>query len=409
MEKGTKTWSIEHKEHRIGPMSSYALALWGLQGLLYPNDVITGLFDKKIFAGYMEGMQPFIRNNGHLRRARLWAMAGGKGGVGKSLVTAMTGLSLARMPKKVVIVDADFAGADLRRLFSLRYPSPNLWRLLDEKKGLTPAALPTSFQNISLITAPETAHDASLTHILRRIQFICALRNLNADYVLLDFGSRTDIHELDHYLTADLNAIVSSAEPTSLENTAKFIKQIFKRKIDVVMHSLSPNTVDELAMDDISTPLLQQAFELFRALDLPADEMLTRITGSFNIQVIFNQVEDDRYRKDFVLLKKYLKHEVGITVNLAGGIRFEPLVQQATRKSDLRLLTQYANNAFRDATQVTTTLLSAKSKYGDSSSFQPVTAAHFQDKGLLCGVWCNAWGDCNYQKPGKVCPVRILN
>jgi hypothetical protein len=73
----------------IGPISSYALALWGLQGLLYPNDIITRNGQRRFLAGYLPGMMPFIRNNGHLHRAKLWAVAGGKGGVGKSVFFAL--------------------------------------------------------------------------------------------------------------------------------------------------------------------------------------------------------------------------------------------------------------------------------------------------------------------------------
>ena len=40
-------------------------------------------------------------------------VGGGKGGIGKSLLTAALGWQLARMGKRVVLVDADLGGANL--------------------------------------------------------------------------------------------------------------------------------------------------------------------------------------------------------------------------------------------------------------------------------------------------------
>lgn len=47
------------------------------------------------------------------------AVTGGKGGVGKSLVSAMAAVELARRGLKVGILDADITGPSIPRLFGL--------------------------------------------------------------------------------------------------------------------------------------------------------------------------------------------------------------------------------------------------------------------------------------------------
>ena len=47
-----------------------------------------------------------------LRKKEIWAVGGGKGGIGKSLITGNIGISLARLKKKVLLVDADLGGAN---------------------------------------------------------------------------------------------------------------------------------------------------------------------------------------------------------------------------------------------------------------------------------------------------------
>src|SRR5512136_1558160 len=46
-------------------------------------------------------------------RRQIWSVGGGKGGIGKSLIAASLGWQLARMGRRVVLVDADLGGANL--------------------------------------------------------------------------------------------------------------------------------------------------------------------------------------------------------------------------------------------------------------------------------------------------------
>jgi flagellar biosynthesis protein FlhG len=51
------------------------------------------------------------------------SIALGKGGVGKSVVASNLGLLLARHGKRVVLVDLDIGGANLRILFGQLHPA----------------------------------------------------------------------------------------------------------------------------------------------------------------------------------------------------------------------------------------------------------------------------------------------
>ncbi len=44
------------------------------------------------------------------KEKHIWAIAGGKGGIGKSFVTANLGIALCERGKKVIVVDADLGG-----------------------------------------------------------------------------------------------------------------------------------------------------------------------------------------------------------------------------------------------------------------------------------------------------------
>ena len=60
------------------------------------------------------------------RPLRLVAIGGGKGGIGKSLVSVTLGIELVRRGLKVVLVDCDLGGANLHSFLGMEYPRETL-------------------------------------------------------------------------------------------------------------------------------------------------------------------------------------------------------------------------------------------------------------------------------------------
>ena len=65
----------------------------------------------------------------------MWAIAGGKGGIGKSFVAANLGIALSERGKKVIVVDADLGGANLHTLLGISQPPMSLDNFIRE--GIT--------------------------------------------------------------------------------------------------------------------------------------------------------------------------------------------------------------------------------------------------------------------------------
>ena len=61
------------------------------------------------------------------KRRQIWSVGGGKGGIGKSLISASVGWQLARMGQRVVLVDADLGGANLHTCLGLPNPARTLY------------------------------------------------------------------------------------------------------------------------------------------------------------------------------------------------------------------------------------------------------------------------------------------
>ena len=61
---------------------------------------------------------------------QFWTIGGGKGGVGKSFLTASMGVVLAEMGNSVIVVDADLGSANLHIFLGIKSPSHTLLDIL---------------------------------------------------------------------------------------------------------------------------------------------------------------------------------------------------------------------------------------------------------------------------------------
>ena len=75
---------------------------------------------------------------------RTLAVAGGKGGTGKTVLTSNLGVGLAILGYKVILIDADLGGADLHLSFGMPVPKRNLNDFLSGRLPTISDATPSS-------------------------------------------------------------------------------------------------------------------------------------------------------------------------------------------------------------------------------------------------------------------------
>jgi len=116
-------------------------SLSGVTGVNITFGAMTDEDKKKLFAGNHQELPKLNTLN---KVKRVIAVMSGKGGVGKSSVTAMLACTLQREGKKVGILDADITGPSIPKLFSL--PAGGLRK---NEQGLLPAVTGTGIKVMS--------------------------------------------------------------------------------------------------------------------------------------------------------------------------------------------------------------------------------------------------------------------
>lgn len=160
------------------------------------------------------------------RRGQLVVIAGGKGGVGRSLITANLGLFLSRLGRAVVLADLDPAGATLHGFMGLDPivpPAGAAWRAylpprIDKLQG----ALRLCRPGRPLFGGPDDP---------ARVEVFEAAREVAEDLLLIDIGTQVDALSLDLFLQADVAAVVTLPERVAIERTYSFLRQALDRRL----------------------------------------------------------------------------------------------------------------------------------------------------------------------------------
>jgi flagellar biosynthesis protein FlhG len=169
------------------------------------------------------------------------AVGGGKGGVGKSLLSANLASKLVRNGLKVLCFDLDFGGPNLHTYFGLDARGPNLSDVVvSGKRALEDVILQTPVQGCSMIPGARSegwgregvADSTALGQIFDAV--VTARSRFGSDVVILDLGAGTQFHTIDMFLMAHLGIVTALPEPTSIENAYMFLKTALWRIIDHV-------------------------------------------------------------------------------------------------------------------------------------------------------------------------------
>jgi len=164
--------------------------------------------------------------------SKIYPISSGKGGVGKSFIAVSLGVLLAKHGKKVVLVDLDLGGSNLHTLLGIKNPKSGIDSFLNKTVNrLEHVAYPTNIEDLFIISSLHCSMEiANLFHVQKQ-KIISAIRKLPFDYVLLDLGAGTNFNTLDFFLASKEGIFIFTPEPTSIENSFRFIKAAYLRRL----------------------------------------------------------------------------------------------------------------------------------------------------------------------------------
>ena len=277
-------------------------------------------------------------------RPKIWAVGGGKGGTGKSLVAASLGIHLAQTGRRVILVDGDLGAPNLHTVLGMAPPALALSDFVKRRfESIETVVLETGVPRLSLISGARNSLDIESLKHFQKTRLLRVLLGLPADVVLLDLGAGTSLNVLDLFSLADRGLMVILPEPTSIENCYRFLKAAFLRRLYHLGRTLGYQSIVDLVMEHRDQSDQGRPFEVLEEIariDSCAAAAIASQVESFLPHLVINQVrshEDVRLGESMEWISERF---VRIPLRYAGAIPYDPALVQCL-KSRRAYLSEY--------------------------------------------------------------------
>lgn len=201
------------------------------------------------------------------KSVRTIAIASGKGGVGKTNITANLAIALSRLNKKVLILDADLGLSNIDVVLNLA-TKYNIKHLLNGEKQLEDLIVDGP-QGIKILPASSGIQELTSLDEFQRLRLIEEIDSYNEsiDYLLIDTSSGISENVSFFCMAAQEIIIVTSAEPTAMTDAYALIKVLFTKYQEKNFRVLVNDVKDSKEATDVYERL-STAAERFLSISL---------------------------------------------------------------------------------------------------------------------------------------------
>jgi flagellar biosynthesis protein FlhG len=259
-------------------------------------------------------------------RAKLIALASGRGGTGRSLLAANFAVYLAQAGKKVIAFDADPAGGPLHQLLGANRPPRGFGEFIRGKATrLTELISDTPIAGVGLIAGDGSAFGAARPRITSKVT-LAAIGALDVDYVVIDLGPPDSLLTLDLWLAADIPILVTVPDPASIEATYRFAKSAFVRRLR------TQRGLDRLIPNPAGAP--PAALDIYRSIKEsggPAERLAQEIRR-FRPTFIMNEARTLPDQKLGSFIATAARRRLGHALEYLGHVESDETVWLAARR-----------------------------------------------------------------------------
>jgi len=336
-------------------------------------------------------------------RPRVLAVGGGKGGVGKSMVTAMLGICLASLGKRTVLIDADLNGADLHRYLAMPDPDATLLDYIERRINDLDQLLQRSrFPNLRFIPGvPGPLMSPTIKHWCK-IKLLRQVHSIQADYVLFDLSAGQSNHTLDFFLCADDGIVVTTCDPLALCNAFGFIRAALMRKLSRTFSYAPEVTRCLLEAADLSCGEAVQSIHktMEQMPDLPDNWrlLIDRQLSTFRAKVILNQIAGEDTIQGAGALQIAVNELMHTRMENWGGIHYDRCVQGAAKNLEPSTLMSPGGPASEDIVRIVHRHILARELNAVRAS-----EARVEIPARICNYRCLIWNCCSSRIGGLPC------
>jgi flagellar biosynthesis protein FlhG len=305
---------------------------------------------------------------------RIIAVAGGKGGVGKSTIAANLAVALARLGHRVTLVDADLGAANLHTMLGVLNPTTGLGDFLDRRVDTldalkTPVVVPT----LSLVSGTSRPGAANLVK-RDKLRLLDAIAHLDADCAVIDVGAGSSFNVVDVVAAADHKLLVLTPQLPSLHNAYALLKACVHRVVRrLALDDIEQRLIDAALGHDTRARTIAQLLDVLRPLDAALAVRIADTLARFGVAIVGNQVETAGDAGALSRMSPLIHDHLALHAPLIAAIRRSPALAGGLRAGTGNLAGSDDSAAFRKLAQ---TLL--RTDLAELRGIERTTAQHTQ-------------------------------
>jgi flagellar biosynthesis protein FlhG len=264
-------------------------------------------------------------------------VAGGKGGVGKTLFAANLAVALAQLGCETVVVDLDLGNSNLHSLLGMANRFPGIGDYLRIGEGsLESFLVDTDIPRLRLLPGDgRMPFMANITHHQKK-RLIAGLQALPGDYVILDLGAGCALHTLDFFTMVDRGMILSSPEYPALMSALVFLKNMILRKIENSLRQDVELTdlVNRMYVQPMNGPqvTVESLAQLASESDPEAGRRIREVCARYRPRMIFNMGDHPDDLTVLETIDRSIRQILSIEVDYFGFVFADPAVRESIRK-----------------------------------------------------------------------------
>ena len=279
-------------------------------------------------------------------RQSIWALAGGKGGVGRSLLAANLGIQLARAGRRVVLIDLDLQGSNLHGYLGYQRLPRTLADIASGKAALlSEIACETPTTNLRIIGGLQRG-DLRDDPVAFVRQVAEQFATLSADHVIVDCGSGRWPATVATFAEATVGILVTTPEPAALESLYLFTETYLRWIVLRAVTGESMGTIQERLQQagiDPQRLSFRDFMTRLRTIDPGARDAIGALVRRTRLELLLNQVRGESEEEAAACLASGFRKLFGVPLATAGIIDHDLSILQAVQKR--RPLSQQYPNA----------------------------------------------------------------
>lgn len=269
----------------------------------------------------------------HLHKI-IWSVAGGKGGTGKTILTANLGIGMAILGYNVILIDADLGIPNLHNYLRMNRPVTTLDDFISNKtKRLTDVIIDTPLKNLKFISGGTNLVGIANIPYAKKQKLIRQINRLEADIIMVDLGAGISNNTIDFFNISSCGIVVSNPEPNANQDAYFFLKNAVYRRIKAFT-GINENFKtafsayrDENGYGSFDMPEL---YNFLQGYSPEAYNDFDELLHEFNPRLIMNKVRKHGQKKDGIWFVNLVKTFLEIEVDNLGELKYDKRIIQSS-------------------------------------------------------------------------------